>query len=488
VNGLLILLFLVFGLFLNAPCLSASTFVPVDDESYYLLQRLEAEGVVTGSILTTRPISSGEMARLVFEAEQNAGGRNTVVREMVRRLKEIYKPVNPDTRFVKPFDSPYIKYAYTDSDIKNFSYNQEGDSFDKGSNLRAGLTSVAEFRWISFSINPEVRYSEDDTDVIARRAYGVLDLSGVDITAGMDSQWWGPGYHGSILLSDNPAPVTMLRISNPHPVLLPWILRYLGPFRVTAFVSKLEEERKNIPEPYFWGMRMNFKPLPWFEFGIQRTALLGGKGRSEGLNTWWKSFSGRGENKSGSGSGDQRAGCDVKITLPFRWQPVQFYAEATGEDEAGSLPSKWAYLAGVYLPGFITLDRVDLRAEYATTHVSGSPGVWYNHSVYKSGYTYKGRVIGHHMGTDSRDIFLEAAYLMPEFNGRISVSFDMEEHNLSGTIREKDSELALKADMRFAENLACSILYSHGEAKNPGNMSADDKKSNTVSGMIHLSF
>jgi hypothetical protein len=63
------------------------------------------------------------------------------------------------------------------------------------------------------------------------------------------------------------------------------------------------------------------------------------------------------------------------------------------------------------------------------------PNVWYNHHIYTAGYTYKGRIIGHHMGTDSKDFFVEASYLIPEKHGKVSISYDREEHNLSGTTR-----------------------------------------------------
>ncbi len=158
----------------------------------------------------------------------------------------------------------------------------------------------------------------------------------------------------------------MLRLTNSQPVLLPWILRYIGPFRFTSFVTRLEEDRQGPPEPYLWGMRLNFKPHPYIEFGLSRTIMLGGKGRPQDLRTWWKTFIGGTEDESTSMSGDQKGGYDVKLTLPFKFQPVQVYLDAAGEDNAATsiIPTHWAYVSGLYLPRILGLERIDLRVEY----------------------------------------------------------------------------------------------------------------------------
>ncbi|MEW6214294.1 MAG: capsule assembly Wzi family protein, partial [Nitrospirota bacterium] len=211
-------------------------------------------------------------------------------------------------------------------------------------------------------------------------------------------------------------------------------------------------------------------------------------GRSENLGTWWRSFTGKGENEIGIEAGDQRAGFDIKLILPLKWQPLQLYAEAAGEDEAGGLPYKWAYLTGIYLPRILKFERVDFRAEYATTHVSGSPNVWYTHHIYKSGYTYKGRIIGHHMGTDSKDIFMETSYRFPERKGRISIFYDREEHNLSGAIREKKDEANLMVNIGLTKGMEIKTSYGYGKIKNMGNIPAEDKEINTIMGMISYTF
>ena len=127
-----------------------------------------------------------------------------------------------------------------------------------------------------------------------------INIKNLEIEIGRDSQWWGPGYHGSLLLSNNAEPFDMVKISNPRPVLLPWIFRFLGPFRIMAFYTELEDERA-VPEPKLFGMRLNFKPHPNLELGFSRSIMFGGQGRDENfsIEDYWKIFWATRENKPG---------------------------------------------------------------------------------------------------------------------------------------------------------------------------------------------
>jgi hypothetical protein len=468
------------------PRARASTYVPVGDDVYAILGRLEAEGVIKSGILTTRPISRKEAARLASEAEKNAAGRSRFIISLADALKEEFADEIEGENSLRPGDPVYGRYVYTDSDSRALNYNNDGDTYDEGWNLRAGFASRAETGWLSLYLNPELRASDEDADFVSKRVYGVLSLAGVDVVAGRESQWWGPGYHGALLLSNNAKPLLLAMITNPEPVILPGVLRNLGLFRFSFFVSRLEEERDDVSEPYLWGMRLNLKPSPYVEIGLHRTAMLGGKGKDDSLSVWLKSFVGGEE--SPSEPVDQLAGLDLKLTFPFEAQPVQIYAEAAGEDEAGGLPSRWAYIAGVYLPRVLSLENLSLRGEYANNHVSGYPNYWYRHHIYTDGYTYKNRIIGHHMGTDSEDIFAEISCLFPEKHAKISAYYDMEEHNLSRKVREKKDEFGLRAAIEAFRGLDIAVFYSYGKIENPGNVASNDEKINMISAIARYSF
>jgi len=380
---------------------------------------------------------------------------------------------------------PYLKSAYSDTKDSPLVYNNEGDIYDKGSNVRIGFDSRAEFGWLSFYFNPEFRYSENDTALKIKRGYGVIQLPYLDILFGKDSQWWGPGYYGGLLLTSNAEPMTMVRLTNSEPVLLPWIFSYIGPLRFNFFITKLEEHRIDFPEPFLWGMRLNFKPLPYIEFGISRTVVFGGEGRPDNNFTgWWKSFAAGSEGRGRSSvSGDQKAGYDIKLTLPFKFQPVQIYLDAAGEDRAGGgiKPIKWAYVTGIYLPRILGFDRFDLRAEFGETRRQ-----WYTNFIYTEGYRYKGIIVGHHMGGDSQDIFAELSYLIPERNGRLSIYYDWEKHRPNSNEPGKKDEIGFKTIFGLTDDLNIKVSSAYGRVKS--DISEDVKDQYLIEGMIIYNF
>ena len=477
-------LIFIFVLLMIATYVKASTNLDVGDDVYDVLHRLEVEGVIQSGLLTTKPLSRKEIIRLILEAERNSGDRSGLILGQIEWLKKRFRDDLVGAKPIKPLDKVTVRYIHADDEPSELSFNNDGDDYDDGSNFRLGFSSRAELDWLSLYVNPEVRYSHSDTDLELVKAYGVLNFLGMDLEIGKDSQWWGPGYHGAILLTNNPEPLTMVKLTNSQPLLLPWILKPLGLFKFTTFVSRLGEDRV-VPKPLIWGLRLNLKPNPYIEIGIERTAIFGGKGHPEGFSTWWDVIRGKGD-VDNNVAGDQRAGFDMTLTLPFESQPLQIYFEADGEDEAARLPSKWAYLMGLYLPRVADFEKIGFRAECADNHIPGSPNVWYNHSIWQTGYRYEGRIIGHHMGTDSKDLFLEVSYLIPEVNGKLSIAYDNMVHNLSGDVNEKKQEIYVKADLDLTESLRINAAYGYGKIKNIDNIPGHDDNINTF--LIQLNY
>ncbi len=468
----------------------AATYIHVDDGVYDIFTRLDAEGVITGGLLSTKPLSRKTAERLLREAEANLEGRSEFIKGLVAALRQRLGPSGAEAGVMKPLDSVYAGYVYSDSDAQALNYNNDGDVYAKGSNFRTGFHSrLDDIGPFSLYFNPEFRMEEADSDLTAREAYAVLAVSWLDVIVGRQSQWWGPGHHGAILLSNNAEPFDMIKFTNPEPAVLPWLFRHLGPFQFTFFVTNLEKQR-NVPEPYLWGLRFDFKPHPNLEMGLERTALLGGRGRSEDLGTWGKSFFGLGDTENtgeaATDPGDQRAGLDIKWTIPT---VAQIYLEAVGEDEYNNLPNIWAFVGGVYLPRVFGNDRIDLRMEGGSTRGRRlSPSVWYNHYIYGS-YSYNGNIIGHHIGTDTRDAFIETSYRMQDGGSRIFFFYDREEHNLRGAgSSEIKHESGTGARLYLPERLELSLLYSHAWIRNLGNVQGDVQQVNMTAISMQYGF
>ncbi len=444
---------------------AAQNYLPLGDYSYKIFDRLEAEGVIKSGLLDSRPISIDDAIRLYNEAYLNSAQSSRFIKDLVDNLGKRLDEYKEDINFIKPIKSLYTRFVYKDSDNPKVDYNNNGKSYKKGGNITLGISSEARYKRFSLYLNPELHAYGSSKRVTLNEGYAVFNLAGADFSYGKMKRWWGPGRNGSLLLSDNPEALSSFGLSNPIPAILPGFLKYLGLFKATFFAGKLDSNRV-VSKPYLWGLRLDFKPAPFLEIGIERTALLGGKGRSSNLKTWLKSFTGKGENVSGVEAGDQRAGGDIKITLPFKFQPVQLYLEADGEDQAGILPSHWAFLSGLYLPRILGLERISYRIEYART-----TEVWYIHHIYKTGYSYKGRIIGHFMGTDSSDLFNQISYLLPEYGGEVSLFFDKVTHDIHSHTKPHEKVDKIGFDTQFetpfiAENSNIAAGYANTNIKN----------------------
>ena len=90
------------------------------------------------------------------------------------------------------------------------------------------------------------------------------------------------------------------------------------------------------------------------------------------------------------------------------------------------------------------------------------------------------------MDTDSEDMLIELSYLIPERNGKISLSYDIVEHNLSYDVREEKQEFFINADMDLIETLRLNAAYGYGKIKNIGAVSGNDENINTF--IVQLSY
>ncbi len=409
---------------------SVSTNVPLGHWSYDAVEKLANYRLIDGAMLTTKPLTRLEMARHVAEARDALAmidDAPEVLTAIVERLTQEYQGelmlmgaldgVYNGATSLKPVEDPYVKYLYATK--KPDLENRRGDVFQRGSNFRAGLASRGTlFDTFAFYLHPEYAGAvEDDSEARLVEGYGKVGLGPLELEAGRDSLWWGPGHHGAMIMSNNARPFDMLKITNAEPILLPWIFRAVGPIRVEWFLARLEANR-DYPHANLTGLRVNIKPHPWVELGASRVSLFGGHGMAPlDFFDYFKPFftTGR-QGEEITNTQDQIAGLDGSLLIPLPknglLRTVKFYADAAGEDAGGIMPYKWGEVFGVQFNDILKTGRTDLRIEYANDIVPGFPGVWYTHTVYTSGYTYEGRVIGHHMGPESRDLFVQLSHYL----------------------------------------------------------------------------
>jgi len=463
----------------------ASSHVPVGSWVYPALERLEAEGFIKSALLSSRPLTRSEASRLVAEAEENMRDADPGVRSLILRLRAFLggEMEEEKTTYVRPLASARGSYAYASGAPHTLNYNNRGKDIESGSNFTAGFELDGRIaRNYSFYLSPQLRHPDagspgEETTAELLEGYFSLTFSNIELTIGRESMWWGPGDHGALLISSNAKPFDMLRLANTEPVKLPWILGRLGPFRGTLFLTRLEKAR-DLANPYLAGLRFDFKPFPSLSVGLSRVAMFGGGGRAVDLGTVKDAFFNPNED-SVSDPNNQLAAVDLKLIVPWSFQPFVVYGEVGGEDEAGYLPTDLGYIAGIYLPRLAGIAWLALRGEYADNYINDSPGVWYSHGVYTDGYRYKGEIIGHHMGSDARDLYIEAS-LDAGRAGAFTLAVDSETAGAAGEVKRRNGSAILAWEKPFAAGPAISAGYAFDRRENVDGVDGSDSESHLL--------
>ena len=442
---LCLLLLTTFILFWPAQIHAASGNVPLESDIYRSLDLLTSRGLLRSHLSGTRPITWAEVHRLIDEAKERIAALESdnleivpAVRDTVQDLeKQVYDRFTGSTRVgtgpaYAAVHEPGVEIEYLEGDpspipaIKASQhaliYNNGGIDPDEGTTASLGVEVEGALEFLHFQLYPRLTTGEEDREFIHRGSFRLGGLGGLELIIGKENLWWGQGAHGGLYLTNNASPLPMVHLSTPHPSVLPWIFKYLGPCRFEFFVSELEEDRA-VPEPYFVGMRSNIRPFYALELGFTAMVLAGGEGRPDvSFGDFFDIFFG--ENETVDDRSNKIAGLDFRLNLKG-WQ---VYGEFGGEDEAGGLPSKMAGLVGVYYPRLT--GSLDLRVEYADlAYTEEIAKVWYRHGVYTDGYTYEGRIMGHHVGGGGRDLFAEVTFGAGE-RGRGRVGVDLEQRGI----------------------------------------------------------
>ena len=314
-----------------------------------------------------------------------------------------------------------LALAEEPSQIRGFSNTPR-----ENGELRAGVS------WFSKRVSLDLNVSAvddpaDGKDVRPDGSQIGLDFGNWSFAASTYERWWGPGWDGSLILSNNARPIPSFTIgrNRTHAFKSKW-LSWIGPWDMNVIFGQLEKERF-VPNTRFFGMRINFRPLKGLEIGLSRSAQWCGDGRPCDLETFLDLFFGK-DNAGDDGTtpenepGNQLAGFDIRWTNMWFGTPVSLYGQMIGEDEAGGFPSRYLAQFGIEGSG-ITRDQNSYRwfAEVAGTScdVVKSTVLYncaYRNGIYRSGYNYNRRIIGHGLDNDARVISAGVVVVSSEGN------------------------------------------------------------------------
>jgi hypothetical protein len=235
------------------------------------------------------------------------------------------------------------------------------------------------------------------------------------VTAGAQDRWWGSGWEGSLILSNNARPVPAIALDRAvsEPFETKW-LSWIGPWRLTTFMGYMDDDRGDHDNPLLFGMRVSARPLDGLEISLERTAQWCGDGRSCTWDDFWNLWSGNdnaGENVDPEDEpGNQLAGWDIRWASPIGDWPYALYFQHTGETIDNQIPRPYRSLelAGAEIWGESAgSSSWRVAAEWALTRCGGTEEgerLWdcaYNNAIFfAKGYRYNDRPVGHSMDGD----------------------------------------------------------------------------------------
>ena len=446
--------FLILGIILFFPLqvwCQVSINVSSLDPVYRDIDKLVSHGLVDKIIVGQRPFSRREIARIIAEAMKNlhrledkinqgkyVEKRLEYVQQILDRLKNDYQEELVQLKAIEGESSPYSLHplakahvtllaadsptyhlndqsglGVADVNINPLLQNQEGRHLVNGVNL-----SLETEHWLRlsnhFALAAQPRFQlakglggeSSDSGVFLQNAYAKIFFKNFEIEMGRDSLIYGQGLEGGLLLSNNPRPLDMVKISNDLPFYWPWVFKYLGPNKLSFFFANLGPEQ-NFPYAYLVGYKWSLQPVSFFEMGVSILTQSGGEGAPHA------SFFERVKDAlpithiflgSQVEVGNKMGGLDMRFRIP-PLRGTELYGEIILDDihdfanPHALLVLDASYLGGVYIPRLDNSGKIDLRLEY---HQTGTR--MYRHGQFTSGWSLNRFLLGDTLGPDSRAI------------------------------------------------------------------------------------
>ncbi|MCG8369868.1 MAG: capsule assembly Wzi family protein, partial [Proteobacteria bacterium] len=216
------------------------------------------------------------------------------------------------------------------------------------------------------------------------------------------------------------------------------------PWTLASFMSRLDDDRV-VNDALLFGVRGTFRPpRTGLEIGISRTAQWCGDDRPCSAETFADLLLGRdnrGVNVDPQDEpGNQLAGFDIRWRLPKKL-PVALYMQWIGEDgRASGLIGNWVRQLGIEHWGSLGGQAFRAHVEVSDTQArQGGFGLsdprvnyTYNHYIYRTGYRYEQRSLGHGMDGDGL-MYSLGSTLVGENGSTWDISLRSIEINRTGT-------------------------------------------------------
>lgn len=471
---------------------AGSPYVPLDSWIYPTFDRLAAMGYVSSGIFGIRPWTRLECTRLLNEAGEKLDLTGFGDKEAVSLYNSLSREFSSDLAIAAGGDNRKLQVESVYARMTGISgmpltdgfhfgqtiSNDLGAPFAEGFNTIDGFSGWATNGRLVMYVRGEYQYapsspalpltarqfigtSVDSNGAVALPVppgtpipsvnhfqlldtYVALNLENWQFSFGKQSLAWGSNESGPMMFSDNAVPITMFRIDRVSPFKLPWLLGLMGPMRWTSFLGRLSGHnfvygtstgligqwgQALSDQPFIFGQKLNFKPTPNFEFGVDYTRVTAGPGQPFTFHQFLQSVFSLGNGNPGTSSdpGDIRSGVDFQYKVPGLRNWLTFYGDAFTEDEFSPLgyPRKSAFEGGLYLPKIPGIAKLDFRVEGGSTSpvdFTDCVACFYDNGRFINSYTNQGNVMGSWIGRASQGERASSNYWLTS-RDKIQVSF-----------------------------------------------------------------
>lgn len=485
-----------------------SVYVPLNHWSYEFVERMEAKGLISGALNGTRPYSRAEMAGYILQVvdkTEHQAVLNSVEFEQLQFLRFEFQEEfvqltgknghHVETRLQKIKESKVVGKVFP-----NFIYRNNRNLFNIGhEEFQVFIDPILSQRWQY--ANPD---SIDGTDRVLERTHGftvwgglgshigfffdfrdtkewgsrtypqlydismpglgfvngygthiwhdetvaymVFKLPYLQLILGKDDNYWGPGFHGALGLSNNATSYDQIKLQSKFWRLkFTWFWGFLRTYPVVLNAAG-ETAAKNLV-----GHRLEIDVAKWLDIGLYEMVVFGNR-RFELAYVNPINFYRSAEHFVGDDD-NASMGLDFDLLLIPN---VKLYGELFVDDLNTSRGSdffgnKVAYLTGALWADAFTLDNFDLRLEYARTRP-----FLYSHRQEINKFTHFNTGLGHWIGPNADDFYARAQYRLSK-SFYAAVNFEYYRHganepgrNVGGDINQSYPD---ESSIRFLDGI-----------------------------------
>ena len=446
---------------------------PLYQDAYDFIDRIVAKRIVKGVVKNTRPYLRGEVVEILTQlnnqVKQNQVKLSRIEQRQLEKLlslldierygkqnsnNEISTPLSTGQDLVNSGRDAFLEakgnqYHFTldveagEEVVSRSATDSERETgyvtmlrptvlgsvyqnFVFCSDLKFYYLSGAQFEDIPKTEARSVQGGLGATTAATTTAYALFKTPWFGLLLGKDQLYWGPGRHGTLLVSDNPLPMNIVKLIAHYPS--GPLQRQKGPhIKFHAFTGALGSENSR---KYLSGHRVEMNVRDRINLGIAETIVFANRFETIYLNPLQiytvtelpvKVIRGEGlespDNVLISGDFDLL----LKNLSVYGELMIDDFQPNYGVRSYRHWGSKFGFLFGFYYVNPFSIPDSSLRFEYTFINQYA-----YTHST-PANYTDYDRVIGHWIGSDADDFWVNFRHwFTPTLSS--SVSFEIERH------------------------------------------------------------